>query len=80
MESIGKRKRGFRRIPRGIEGGEKLEFTEKNCRVADRIMEILVEEECTVDAAQDILSSVARETRCSSTVQMGEKFSERCYE
>ncbi len=57
-----------------------MEFTEKNCRVADRIMEILVEEECTVDAAQDILSSVARETRCSSTVQMGEKFSERCYE
>ena len=52
-----------------------MEVTEKNCRVADRIIEILVEEKCTVEDSQDILSEVSREIRRSSTVQMGRKFS-----
>lgn len=52
-----------------------VQVTEKNCKVADKIMEILVDEKCTVEDAQDILSTVAREVRRTSTVQMGEKLS-----
>lgn len=52
-----------------------MEVTEKNCRVADKIIEILVDEKCTVEEAQDILTTVAREVRRTSTVQMGIKFS-----
>ena len=40
-----------------------LEVTEKNCRVADKIIEILVNEKCTVEETQDILSEVTREVR-----------------
>lgn len=49
-------------------------FTEKNCRVADKITEILVDEKCTVEEAQDILTEVAREARKNSTVQKGKSF------
>lgn len=52
-----------------------MEVTEKNCKVADRIIEILVDEKCTVEEAQEILSEVAREIRRTSTVQAGRKFS-----
>ena len=57
-----------------------MELVEKNCRVADRIIEILVVEKCTVEEAQDVLSEVAREIRRTSTVQMGKKFSEAYHE
>jgi cell division GTPase FtsZ len=57
-----------------------LEITEKNCRVADKIIEILVNEKCTIEETQDILSAVTREVRRTSTVQMGKKFSETYYE
>lgn len=52
-----------------------MEITEKNCRVADKITEILVNEKCTVEEAQDILTEVAREARKNSTVQMGKGLS-----
>lgn len=52
-----------------------MEITEKNCRVADQIIEILVNEKCTVEETQDILSEVTREVRRTSTVQAGRKFS-----
>ncbi len=62
-------------------GGEnKMEVTEKNCRVADKIMEILVNEKCTVEETQDILSTITREVRRTSTVQMGKKFSKAYHE
>lgn len=57
-----------------------MEATKKNCKVADEIIEILVNEKCTVEEAQDILSEVAREVRRSSTVQAGRKFSEIYHE
>ena len=52
-----------------------MEVTEKNCRVADKIIEILVNEKCTVEETQDILSEVTREVRRTSTVQAGRKLS-----
>lgn len=57
-----------------------MEITEKNCRVADKIIEILVDEKCTVEETQDILSAVTREVRRTSTVQMGIKFSKAYYD
>ncbi len=57
-----------------------MEVTEKNCRVADKIMEILVNEKCTVEETQDILSAITREVRRTSTVQMGKKFSKAYHE
>lgn len=50
-----------------------MEVTKKNCEIADKIIEILVNEKCTVEEAQDILNTVTREIRRSSTVQMGKK-------
>lgn len=52
-----------------------MQVTEKNCRVADKIIEVLVDEKCTVEDAQDILTEVSREIRRTSTVQSGKKFS-----
>lgn len=52
-------------------------ITEKNCRVADKIIEILVKEECTVDEATEILHGVLGEIRRSTTVQVKEKLVER---
>lgn len=52
-----------------------MQATEKNCRVADKIIEILVDEKCTVEDAQDILMEVSREIRRTSIVQSGEKLS-----
>ena len=57
-----------------------MEVTEKNCRVADKIIEILVNEKCTVEETQDILSEVTREVRRTSTVQVGRKFSKVYHE
>lgn len=51
-----------------------MNITKKNCRVADRVIEILVDEKCTVDETQEILDTVTREVRRTSTVQMGRKF------
>lgn len=51
-----------------------IQITEKNCRIADEIMEILAEEKCTVEESQEILSSVSAEIRKSSTVQIRETF------
>lgn len=45
-----------------------MEVTEKNCRVADKIIEILVHEKCTVEETQDILNEVTREVRRTSSV------------
>lgn len=52
-----------------------MQVTEKNCRVADKVIDILVDEKCTVEEAQEILDEVVRKVRRTSTVQMGEKFS-----
>lgn len=52
-------------------------ITEKNCRVADKIIEILVKEECTVAEATDILHGVSDEIRRNTTVQVKEKLVER---
>ncbi len=52
-----------------------MQVTEKNCRVADKVVDILVDEKCTVEEAQEILDEVVRKVRRTSTVQMGEKFS-----
>lgn len=51
-----------------------MEVTEKNCRIADRIMEILANEKCTIEESQEILSDVSREIRKSSIVQIRESF------
>lgn len=65
---------------RKIGGENHLEVTEKNCRVADKVIEILVNEKCTVEETQDILSEVTREVRRTSTVQAGRKFSKVYHE
>ena len=54
---------------------KQMQVTEKNCRVADKVVDILVDEKCTVEEAQEILDEVVRKVRRTSTVQMGEKFS-----
>ena len=54
-----------------------IQITEKNCRIADEIMEIRADEKCTVEESQEILSSVSAEIRKSSTVQIRETFIER---
>lgn len=53
-----------------------MEITKKNCKIADKIIQMLAEEKCTVEETQDILSAVTREIKRSSTVQIGKKFSE----
>lgn len=57
-----------------------MQVTEKNCKVADEIIEILVNEKCTVEDAQDILTEVSREIRRTSTVQSGKKISKEYYD
>ena len=49
----------------------------KNIRVADKIVEILISEKCTVSEAQDILRSISQDIKVSSTVQMEESYKER---
>ncbi len=53
-----------------------MEITKKNCKIADKIIQMLAEEKCTVEETQDILNAVMREIKRSSTVQIGKKFSE----
>lgn len=50
--------------------------TEKNLRIADGVVEILIKEECTVDEAQKILADVSRRIAITSTVQMTESYKE----
>ena len=50
-----------------------MEITQKNCRIVDEIIEILSKEKCTVEDAQDILNTVVKEIRQSSTVQVTRK-------
>lgn len=52
-------------------------LTEKNIRVADKIVKILISEKCTVSEAQHILHSVSDDIKASSTVQMEESYKER---
>lgn len=52
-------------------------ITEKNMRVADKIVEILIEEKCTISEAKDILHSITHDIEASSMVQMEESYSER---
>ena len=52
-----------------------MEITEKKCRLVDKIIEVLVEEKCTVEDAQEVLEGASREIRRSSTVQIGQKLS-----
>lgn len=54
-------------------------ITKKNCKVADKIIEILEDEKCTVEEARDILEAVAREIRRTSTVKRGKTFTEKYY-
>ncbi len=49
----------------------------KTIRVADKIVEILEVEKCTVQEAHDILYQIAEDIKTSSTVQMEEKYSKR---
>lgn len=58
---------------------EKMQITEKNCRIADKIIEILANEKCTVEDGKEILSTISREIEKSSTVQVGKKFSKVYY-
>lgn len=52
-------------------------LTEKNIRVADKIVGILISEKCTVSEAQHILHSISEDIKASSTVQMEESYKER---
>lgn len=54
-----------------------MQVTEKNCRIADKIVKILADEKCTVEESQEILNSVSLEIRKSSTVQIGETLTKR---
>lgn len=56
-----------------------MQITEKNCRIADKIIEILANEKCTVEDGKEILSTISREIEKSSTVQVGKKFSKVYY-
>lgn len=55
-----------------------MELTEKNCRAADRIVEILLEENYTVDEALKVLKCVSWEIKKAPTkpVQKRKKFME----
>ncbi len=52
-------------------------ITEKNLKVADGIIGILVNEKCTVAEAQSIMAYVSKDIENSSTVQIKESYSER---
>ncbi len=54
-----------------------MNITEKNIRIADKIIAILISEKCTVSEAQDILRSISQDIKASSTVQMEESYKER---
>ena len=51
--------------------------TEKNVRTADRIVEVLIEENCTVLETESILSEVIRGIKYSSAVQKVQKVNYR---
>ncbi len=53
-----------------------MRITEKSLRAADKIVEILIAEKCTISEAEDILRSISRDIRASSTVQMKESYTE----
>ena len=44
-------------------------ISEKSLRVADKVVEVLIQENCTVWEAGDILDEVAKGVRMSSAVQ-----------
>lgn len=45
-----------------------MEATQENYRIANKILELLAEENCTVQQADEILAFVARHIRTTSTV------------
>ena len=47
-----------------------MEITEKNCKIADKIVKILEEESCTVEEAKRILVAVSKDIEKNSTVQI----------
>lgn len=51
--------------------------TEKNIKVADEIVKILINEKCTVAEAQSIMAYVSRDIENSSTVQIQKSYRER---
>jgi hypothetical protein len=51
--------------------------TEKNIKVADEIVKILINEKCTVAEAQSIMAYVSRDIEESSTVQIQKSYRER---
>lgn len=54
-----------------------MNITKRNCEIADKIIEILVNEKCTVEESQEILSGVSHEIRRTSTVQVKETLTEK---
>ena len=54
-----------------------MNITEKNIKVADKILEILASEECSVMEAQDILYWIIKDIKHSSTVQIKETCKKR---
>lgn len=46
-----------------------MEFTKRNLKIADKIVDILVEEKCTVAQAEGILNEVSKGVRRCGTVQ-----------
>lgn len=54
-----------------------MKATERNCSIADKIIKILVDEKCTIEESQEILSGVSLEIRKSSTVQPNETLMKR---
>lgn len=55
----------------------KMHITEKNCRVADKVIEVLIKENCTIKEAEDILLEVLGENKASSMVQQKESYTRR---
>lgn len=51
--------------------------TEKNIKVADQIVKILINEKCTVAEAQSIMAYVSKDIENSSTVQIQKSYRER---
>lgn len=54
-----------------------MHITEKNCRVADKVIEVLIKENCTIKEAEDILLEVLGENKASSMVQQKESYTRR---
>lgn len=59
---------------------KRVEITEMNCRVVNKIMEILADEKCTVENAQEILREVGREITRNATVHLTRKLSDTYHE